>query len=781
MNLMCKKTSCKKALCKKTVLAIAIAMAAEQSLAALEEVVVTARRKAENLQDVPAAVTNFGAESLQDAAIQDISGIANVTPSLVFSSANGASINPIISLRGQVQNDPSVITLDPSVGVYLDEVYLGRAPGSLLDMFDVARVEVLKGPQGTLYGRNTTGGALKVIPNKAEPGGETGGFLRVMAGNYGALHREGAINIPLGETLAARLSYSLRERDGHANATLVAQDDPEQVIGHSTPGGKDTEGYRANILWDASNNLTLELGYDYSDTRTNGTPSYDQAGDRARTNAAGALSEYQRSSDDFYSYWTDVPSRARATTEGTYLKGIYDSSAGEFKAIYALRDLDFPFLVDADGTSAKGVIQDAHQTAEQTSLELQYSNSFFDDRVSLVFGYYDFEESGGDEFTTYASEIVAAALGFPAPPAIPPGSIPLLDQYGDAYFENTSESFFFQLSVDLLDNLSVTVGARDVTETKLLDLDTRDTGLANDLLGPDSNAFAIAAGTQTDNCPYAPDAPGVTNDGESCNFIQSTDYEYKVWTLSADWSLSDTTMLYLKKSRGARSGGQNFRGRNAETLVPFDPEFVVDIEAGLKTDFFDNRVRLNLATYHSDYSAIQFSNVVEISTFVENLGDATIDGSELELTVSISDNFTVIATGTLLNFEYDDESKEGPYAPNKKASLSLNYKHPFHWGEIGSALNYSYSAKTALDNDANAFRHNPYHSQEAVSFLSTTAYVNVTELDLRIGLFVTNLTDEETYANIIPSFLDADPTTGGTTTLGEPRRFGVEATWQFTL
>jgi iron complex outermembrane receptor protein len=766
---------------RKIIALAVISITSEQSLAVLEEVIVTARRKAENLQSVPAAVTNFGAEALQDAAIQDISGIANVTPSLVFSTANGTSVNPIISLRGQVQNDTSVITLDPSVGVYLDEVYLGRSPGSLLDMFDVARVEVLKGPQGTLYGRNTTGGALKVIPNKADPAGDWDGFLRFMLGNFGAVHKEAAINLPFTDTFAARASYSSRERDGHGNATLVASDDPDQIIGSFDVGAKETQAYRINFLLDVNDNISLELGHDNSDTETNGTPSYDQAGDRATTNAAGTLDGFERSSSDFYSYFTDVHTSGNAVTNGTYLKGIYDSQWGELKAIYAVRELDFPFLLDADGTSARGVIQDAHQSADQASFELQYSIAFFDDRLSMVLGYYDFIENGRDQFHTYASEVVAAALGVPTPPMNPPGSLALLNQTGDARVENTSESYFLQLSFELLDNVSFTTGARDVSETKSLDIYSRDTGLANDVLGPDANIVAITSGMQTDNCPYQPDADGVTNDGSDCRFTHSAGYQYKVWTLSADWNITDDTMVYLKKSRGSRSGGQNFRGRTAETLVPFDPEFVVDVETGLKADLFDNRVRLNLAAYHSKYSSIQFSNVVEVSTFVENLGDATIDGSELELTISATDNLTLIATGTLMNFEYDDPNKQGPYAPDKKASLSLNYKHPVHWGELGTAINYSYSGRVPLDNDTEAFKHNPYHSQDPVSLIGATAYIDIASLDLRIGFFVNNLTDEETFMNIIPSFLDADPNTGGVTTLGDPRRYGVDAIWRFSL
>lgn len=762
---------------RNTALAIALSSVLSPGhlyAAALEEVVVTARRTAESLQDVPAAVTNFGGEALQDSGISDLSGIANITPSLVFAPSPGVGVNPQVAIRGQVQNDATVLTVDPAVGIYLDDVFLGRSPGSLLDMFDIARVEVLKGPQGTLYGRNTTGGALKVIPNKAQPGGGWDGFVRVMTGNYGQQHIEGATNIPITDTFAGRIALSQREMDGYGKATVVSANNPEAIIGEFDPGAKATDTLRLNLMWDVTDSAVLEFGYDSSDTETNGAPSYDRAGDRART-TAGVITSYERSSDDHYSYFTDVETKANALTEGVYLKGSYNFSWAELKAVVAQRDLDYAFTIDPDGTSARGVYTDTQQNVKQTSFELQLSGTVWDDRIQWIVGYFDFEEDGRDQTYTFASDVVAGAAvtGLPTVILFPAtGTAPLLNATGDASILNTSDSAFAQVTWDALDNVSFTVGGRAINENKALDITQFDSGLANLALGPNP----------TNNCVYADDpANGQSNgtDASSCYFRQDTDYKYNTWTFSGSWNVTDEMMLYAKKSRGVRSGGQNFRGRTAETLVPFNPEFVTDTEIGFKGEFFDSRVRLNLAGYHTDYKDIQFSDIVGISTFIQNLGDAQIQGTEAELTVAATDTLTVIATGTLINFEYDDETLQGPFAPHKKASIALNYKQPLRWGEFGSNLSYAYSDKVPLDNDANAYENNPDVSQEAYGLLSFTAYINFESTGLRLGVFGNNLTDEETFGNVIPSFVFTDPLVGGVGTTGTPRMYGVDLTYRF--
>jgi iron complex outermembrane receptor protein len=759
----------------------------------LEEVVVTARRKAENLQNVPMAVTNYSGELLKDIGISDIGGIGSITPSLTFARSPGQGVNPIVSLRGQVQNDPSVLTLDPSVGIYMDDVYLGRSPGSLLEMFDVERVEVLKGPQGTLYGRNMTGGALKVIPVKAEPSADFSGFVGGKVGNYGSRTLEGAVNIPLMEKLAARVGASQRKSNGYGRLSLYAGDDINNKIGERETGGKDALMYRGNLLWLMTENITFDIGYDYSNTETNGSPFYDVAGDKATESPLGT--QYERTKGGDYTYSSDVDSKANALTKGWYIKSDLSNKWFDTKVIYAERVMDYYFIIDPDGTSARGVVQQSYQTVDQESFELQVSGGFWEDKFSYLFGYFNFKETGHDSSQTLVTEVVAGALlggdtlppgigglltSLPAdlgnpgtPPLVPPGTVILADRDVNGGILNESESAFVQLTYDMNEAFSFTVGGRAIQETKGLDIDGRDYGLANYLLGP-----GLQPGT-TPNCMYQPGADGVTNDGSTCRFANSTDYDYNVYMLSADWRLNTSLMFYAKKSTGSRSGGQNFRGSDQATLAPFDPEFIEDLEVGSKADFFDGAARLNVSIFRSDYTDIQFSDIVGVSTFVENLGDAKIDGIEVELFMSLTENTGVILTGNLVNFEYDDDSKVGPYVPDEKYSLILNYKRPYSWGELGSNLITSYSAAVALDNDKSAFENNADTRQDPYVLVNISGYIEFYKPSIKVAASVTNLTNEVYRLNAVPSFTKTSSTEGAVVSLGEPKLYSLDLTYSF--
>src|SRR5690606_31939160 len=254
-------------------IAIGSALTISQSAhAALEEVVVTARKTIENTQDVPISITNYSAEDLAKQSVQNISDIQGTTPSMSIKQGFGASSSAIVGIRGQVQTD-GVITFDQSVGLYFDDVYLGRAGGALLNMVDIERIEVLKGPQGTLYGRNTTGGALKVISKKADASAGIEGFVKAGAGNYNLQDFSGAINIPLiQDVLAVRLTGAKVKQDGYTTSYLVqrgaATTPPYNytIIDSAETDDTNQESYRANVVWNISDTTSLMLSYDQNST-----------------------------------------------------------------------------------------------------------------------------------------------------------------------------------------------------------------------------------------------------------------------------------------------------------------------------------------------------------------------------------------------------------------------------------------------------------------------------------------------------------------------------------
>src|SRR5690606_9505794 len=229
---------------------------------ALEEVVVTARRRAEALQDVPVAVTALSAEALERRQIRTTTDLDRVTPSLQFTSYGQLSGNnsaAVVFIRGVGQLDPTP-AVDPGVGIYIDDVYMGRAVGGAMDFFDVDNIQVLRGPQGTLFGRNTIGGA--VLINTVLPGDELEATLRARIGEDNLREVFGAVNVPLGDRVSARFSGGARQRDGYVTRVFDGQD----------LGDDDVVAFNASLRWDASDSLEVILRADYSKEDENGSP-----------------------------------------------------------------------------------------------------------------------------------------------------------------------------------------------------------------------------------------------------------------------------------------------------------------------------------------------------------------------------------------------------------------------------------------------------------------------------------------------------------------------------
>jgi iron complex outermembrane receptor protein len=245
----------------------------------LEEIVVTARRRAEDLQEVPIAVTALSAQALERRQILTTTDLDRVTPSMQFTSYGQLSGNnsaAVVFIRGVGQLDPTP-AVDPGVGIYIDEVYMGRAVGGAMDFFDIADIQVLRGPQGTLFGRNTIGGA--VLVNTVMPGDDLEGTLRARVGDDSLYEVFGAVTLPMSDALSARLSLGARQRDGYVTRVFDGQD----------LGNEDVLALTGTLRWDASDSVQLILRGDYSEEDENGSPFVfrhqylgTRAGDRQR-------------------------------------------------------------------------------------------------------------------------------------------------------------------------------------------------------------------------------------------------------------------------------------------------------------------------------------------------------------------------------------------------------------------------------------------------------------------------------------------------------------------
>ena len=634
-------TSVRRSWTSACLLAISVAGLSTTASATLEEVVVTARKTAESLQDTPISVTALSGDRLEDMGLSRITKLQNVTPNLVFQNTpaySGAGNNAAVYIRGVGQKD-FVPTIDPGVGIYVDEVYLGRSAGAVLDMIDIQQVEILRGPQGTLFGKNTIGGAISITTTK--PNEEFGGKVDIKVGTDERRNIRGVLNLPLSDTLFARGSFGSLQQDGYVFRPFDGKD----------LGNQDTLMGRLALRWVPSDTFTADLSFDYYDDETNGPPllitRVDGFPESATAIPGGNFpfinNLFAGFSPDFggpnpiVCTFPNAPSAcftsANAVTgnntnlgtgpnysemenEAVSLTLTWDLDAFTAKLITSYRSLDGEFANDRDGYP-----QNDGQPAvpglpilvnpvthyfdtfkqDQFSVELQLTGSAIEDRLSWVAGVYAFEEDGENinpvDFTTVSLQ-------------------------SGGYFDYSSEAVFAQATFDFTEKLSATAGIRYTKEDRdyLPDQYIEEMplgGLPFPCFNSDGSTKICALGDRA--VPYET----VNN-----SISESTPM------VSISYSFTDDVMLYGTYSEGFKVGGFTQRIFPPEPSLPaFGPEYVDSLEAGIKAELLDNSLRVNLAVYSADYSDLQIliSEPSRVGPYTTNAGDATIDGFELEI------------------------------------------------------------------------------------------------------------------------------------------------------
>ena len=635
------ETSARRSWISACLLAIAVAGLATTAKATLEEVVVTARKTAESLQDTPISVTALSGDRLEDMGVSRITKLQNVTPNLVFQNTpaySGAGNNAAVYIRGVGQKD-FVPTIDPGVGIYVDEVYLGRSAGAVLDMIDIQQVEILRGPQGTLFGKNTIGGAISITTTK--PNEELSGKVDIKVGTDERRNIRGVLNVPLSNTLFARGSFGSLQQDGYVFRPFDGKD----------LGNQDTLMGRLALRWVPSDTFTADLSFDYFDDENNGPPllitRVDEFPESATAIPGGNFpfinNLFAGFSPDFggpnpiVCTFPNAPSAcftsANAVTgnntnlgtgpnysemenEAVSLTLTWDLDAFTAKLIVSYRSLDGEFANDRDGYP-----QNDGQPAvpglpilvnpvthyfdtfkqDQFSVELQLTGSTIEDRLSWVAGVYAFEEDGENinpvDFTTVSLQ-------------------------SGGYFDYSSEAVFAQATFDFTGKLSATAGIRYTKEDRdyLPDQYIEEMplgGLPFPCFNSDGSTKICALGDRA--VPYET----VNN-----SISESTPM------VSISYSFTDDVMLYGTYSEGFKVGGFTQRIFPPEPSLPaFGPEFVDSLEAGIKAELLDNSLRVNLAVYSADYSDLQIliNEPSRVGPYTTNAGDATIDGFELEI------------------------------------------------------------------------------------------------------------------------------------------------------
>jgi iron complex outermembrane receptor protein len=635
-----------------------------------EEIFVTARRREESLQDTPIAISAFSAETLQERQIVHTQDLERITPSLQFKPAGQLSGNTaasVVFIRGVGQLDPTA-AVDPGVGIYIDEVYVGRSVGGTIELGDIASVEVLRGPQGTLFGRNTIGGAILVRTREPEIGQLSGrGRFRIGSDD----HFEGfaAINVPLGSTAAARLSGGFRKRDGYVIRAFDGLD----------LGDDDVFTLNAAFRWEPSTRFDVSLRADYTRRDENGAPfTFAGINESAPVPAivsvaAGCpgatipfapivpgdprfgppnvpLIDDPRCANDFQALGNFVNGGTAPVTSTSEVWGVSATMRYEltdeltFKSITAYRSTDSRGIRDADNTPFVIITTDVAAESTQFSQEVQLQ--YASDTVSGIVGAYYFDEDTDERATV--------PLAFPpSPPVIAsllaggPGSRDL--QFSD--LETRSLAIFGEVSVEPVQGLELTGGLRYTEDRKTYQ-------------GTVLNLFPA---TLPDPNPL----PTLAIPEGGPLFIFSTPFRdtFSALTGSASvrYEFTDWLNGYLSYSRSFKSGGFNTR-YNAPppgfVPVPFDEETVDSYEIGAKMDF--GAARLNLAAFQADYTDIQLIFRQGVVPLLFNAGEARIRGFEAEFSYRPFQGLVLDAAMSIL----DDEILSITPVPGASATVA---------------------------------------------------------------------------------------------------------------
>jgi len=592
-----------------TVVSAQEAPAADQAGLSVEEVVVTARRREESLKDVPVAVSAYSGETLARQGGADITVLQQTTPNITVQTARGSNSTLISYIRGIGQQDP-LWGYEPGVGLYVDDVYVHRPQGAVLDVFDIERIEVLRGPQGTLYGRNTIGGAIKYVTKRL--GDETHGKIRGTYGSYNQTDLLVSGQTPVAGGLSVGGAYALYKRDGFGkNLTTGAE--------HYN---KDVQAIRLSAEYAPNEDLFFRLAYDKVQDDSN-----PRHGHRELPALVGGYKVL-----DVYDTQAGLGDDNTVETEGLSLTGQYDATDHlSFKSITASRKGHTTTVIDFDGTPMPTL--DVPATYDDRSFSQELQAVYSDENVQGVFGLYYMNSQASGEFDTIAGNLgLAIANG---------GKV-----------RTQSFAAFFDFSANLSEKFKVSLGARA----------TRDHKRSNSY-----RLFYLGA-TRT---PYQGGTPRAifatrTNYSAEKTFSQFTP------RLSASYELTDDLSTYVSYSKGFKSGGWDMRGDAAitpQTVNGYKPEVVDAYEVGLKGYMLDRRISFASAAFLSKYKDQQVSTQVVvpsgIASSIDNAGSSTLYGVEFEAKARLTSSLSANVALGYIHAKYDTFSRFVPAgAPN---------------------------------------------------------------------------------------------------------------------
>ena len=661
----------------------------------VETIVVTARKREESIQETPISVTAFTEGMIQRAGITDVADVAIRTPGLAYGNYGDEKLSPT-SLRGVIGGSGSA-GADGAVGFYLDEVFLGQGVGATIDLFDMERIEVLRGPQGTLFGRNTIGGLIHYTT--ARPTEVFEAYLEAEMGDYDLRRIGGGVSGPLaGDTVTGRFAFVRNQRAGTAYNLVL----DEEV------NSEDSWSARGQIQFDLGDVTEWRLSADYrevdQDSLVFETLSYNDA-----TTFAAVLDLYglPRNADPFdRNVYADDITYERSEAWG--VASHFSTMIGdvEFVNITAYRTHDYANRTDTDRSALEWAYDGDPEEVSRLSSEFRLSWSTGD--FDWIGGLYYYEQDTTNLSFIELGVDLMTLLGAPSLAGIQAGS--------NAEMETTSIALFGAGTWNVSDRLDFTLGGRYTAEEKSIDYSQSD---PVGLLGGD---FAISA------------------EDDWAEFTPSANVRYR---------FTPDIMGYATVSRGFKSGGFNDALGDANG-ISFDPETLWNYEAGLKTTLFDGLVQANVTAFYMDWSDIQISGdnpaTPVFDPIIVNAGAAHSQGVEFELMAVPTDNLTLGFNAALLEAEFDEGSlptgtplADIPRAPDYTANLNAEYRAPLtgetDWFVGGEVLMRGESYLT-VDNQEDGH-------VDAYALVNLNVGLEASDGRWRLNLWGRNIFDEE--------------------------------------
>jgi iron complex outermembrane recepter protein len=713
----------------------AVAQTQEQhSAPVLEEVVVTAEHREASLQDTQISMTALPAAEIQELGISNGADIGRIVPNVTINELASGRSGYAVNMRGIGQNE-SLLTFDPAIGLYIDDVLISKSTGSMMDVLDMERIEVLRGPQGTLYGRNTMGGTLNIVTKK--PTNEFGGNLKATLGSYGQRDLRGILNVPLTGAdsaigpISMKVSAATLNRDGLLNNVAANRTQDELAT-------RNRDIATLQLLWQPTDQL--EVMYSYDVTRIDEIPDMLLATVANLDRPSGVLVQPYLESPNERPGTVEVGDYNFADTkaDGHSLRFDYDIAESlNFKSITAYRSMENTAASDTDGTPMEVTGTEDAQSYDFFSQEFRLVGTALDERLDYTLGLFYMDESGDVDAGTRISGRLSRAV---------------------AEFDNMNWALYGQTTYSLTDKWKLTGGIRYTQEEReMTKINVATSGAVQ--------VFPEASGSYDNVSPMV--------------------------SVSYDWS--EDVMTYLKVSTGFQSGGFNSRDSTvADFLRGFDEETLTAYEAGIKS-YLGDRIRLNAALWFSDYKdkRVNMFNPETLASVVRNAGVVEIYGAEVELVAKLSDQWQLGVNYGYVKPEYTkydapdpvnpsitrdlSQTTAFPYTPEHDANVNLTYEVPLSFALLSARVDWSYK------DEMNFLAALPErNSQKAYDLwnarLSLRDIAGPVDTTMRVSAWVKNVTDKAYWNQGVASFAGIG---FDKNVYGEPRTYGVDFTFDF--